>query len=125
MASWSPSQSEPLTVSYMCQRQSSSPMLPSAADLHVIGDRQDEQQHRNGDRRRTEDLHRGGMVAADQGYHEHDEEDRQRHAGQRSKALMPEMPGAGSGRAEAANVPERGAQAHAGTSFIARPLPRR
>ena len=31
MASWSPSQSEPLTVSYMCQRQSSSPMLPSAA----------------------------------------------------------------------------------------------
>src|SRR6185503_6574941 len=31
MASWSPSQSDPLTVSYMCQRQSSSPMLPSAA----------------------------------------------------------------------------------------------
>ena len=31
MASWSPSQSEPLTVSYMCQRQSSSVMLPSAA----------------------------------------------------------------------------------------------
>ena len=31
IASWSPSQSEPLTVSYMCQRQSSSPMLPSAA----------------------------------------------------------------------------------------------
>ena len=31
MASWSPSQSEPLTVSYMCQRQSSSPMLASAA----------------------------------------------------------------------------------------------
>ena len=31
MASWSPSQSEPLTVSYMCQRQSSSPMLPRAA----------------------------------------------------------------------------------------------
>ena len=33
MASWSPSQSEPLTVSYMCQRQSSSPMLPSAAPM--------------------------------------------------------------------------------------------
>ena len=31
IASWSPSQSEPFTVSYMCQRQSSSPMLPSAA----------------------------------------------------------------------------------------------
>ena len=31
IASWSPSQSEPLTVSYMCQRQSSSPMTPSAA----------------------------------------------------------------------------------------------
>ena len=31
MASWSPSQSEPLTVSYMCQRQSSGPMLPSEA----------------------------------------------------------------------------------------------
>lgn len=31
MASWSPSQSEPLTVSYMCHRQSSSVMLPSAA----------------------------------------------------------------------------------------------
>jgi hypothetical protein len=31
MASWSPSQSEPFTVSYMCQRQSSSPMLPSEA----------------------------------------------------------------------------------------------
>ena len=33
MASWSPSQSEPLTVSYMCQRQSSSPILPSAAEM--------------------------------------------------------------------------------------------
>ena len=33
MASWSPSQSEPLTVSYMCQRQSSAPMLPSAAEM--------------------------------------------------------------------------------------------
>src|SRR4029079_2389350 len=33
IASWSPSQSEPLTVSYMCQRQSSSPMLPSAAEM--------------------------------------------------------------------------------------------
>ncbi len=32
MASWSPSQSEPFTVSYMCQRQSSSPMLPSEAE---------------------------------------------------------------------------------------------
>ena len=31
MASWSPSQSAPFTVSYMCQRQSSGPMLPSAA----------------------------------------------------------------------------------------------
>ena len=31
IASWSPSQSEPLTVSYMCQRQSSFSMLPSAA----------------------------------------------------------------------------------------------
>src|SRR4030088_1697215 len=31
MASWSPSQSEPLTVSYMCQFQLSSPMFPSAA----------------------------------------------------------------------------------------------
>src|ERR1700710_2369033 len=33
MASWSPSQSDPFTVSYMCQRQSSSPMLPSAAAM--------------------------------------------------------------------------------------------
>jgi hypothetical protein len=33
MASWSPSQSAPLTVSYMCQRQSSSPILPSAAEM--------------------------------------------------------------------------------------------
>ena len=33
MASWSPSQSDPFTVSYMCQRQSSSPMLPSAAAI--------------------------------------------------------------------------------------------
>ena len=31
MESWSPSQSEPLTVSYMCQRQLSSPMLPRLA----------------------------------------------------------------------------------------------
>src|SRR5207302_2062460 len=31
MASWSPSQSDPLTVSYMCQFQLSSPILPSAA----------------------------------------------------------------------------------------------
>jgi hypothetical protein len=33
MASWSPSQSAPLTVSYMCQRQSSGPMLPIAAAM--------------------------------------------------------------------------------------------
>src|SRR5882672_7342057 len=33
IVSWSPSQSAPLTVSYMCQRQSSSPMLPSAAAM--------------------------------------------------------------------------------------------
>ena len=33
MASWSPSQSDPLTVSYMCQRQSSWCMLPSAAEM--------------------------------------------------------------------------------------------
>lgn len=31
MASWSPNQSEPFTVSYMCHRQSSSVMLPKAA----------------------------------------------------------------------------------------------
>ena len=31
MASWSPSQSLPLIVSYACQRQSSTDMLPSAA----------------------------------------------------------------------------------------------
>src|ERR1700757_4470589 len=31
IASWSPSQSEPLTVSNICQRQSSLAMLPSAA----------------------------------------------------------------------------------------------
>ena len=31
IASWSPSQSLPLIVSYACQRQSSSVMLPSAA----------------------------------------------------------------------------------------------
>src|SRR3954468_19640700 len=31
IASWSPSQSEPLTVSYICQTQLSSPMLPSDA----------------------------------------------------------------------------------------------
>src|SRR5215831_16504430 len=33
IASWSPSQSEPFTVSYMCQTQESSPMLPSAAPM--------------------------------------------------------------------------------------------
>src|SRR4051812_2146859 len=33
IASWSPSQSEPLMVSYMCQSQLSSPMLPSAAPI--------------------------------------------------------------------------------------------
>jgi len=33
MASWSPSQSDPFTVSYMCQRQSSAPMLPRAAEI--------------------------------------------------------------------------------------------
>src|SRR5438132_4814822 len=33
IASWSPSQSEPLTVSYICQRQSSSLILPSAAAI--------------------------------------------------------------------------------------------
>src|ERR1700724_1789809 len=33
MASWSPSQSDPLTVSYICQRQLSSCMLPSAAEM--------------------------------------------------------------------------------------------
>ena len=33
MESWSPSQSDPLTVSYMCQRQSSGPILPSAAEM--------------------------------------------------------------------------------------------
>ncbi len=31
MASWSPSQSEPFTVSYMCQRHSSASMFPSEA----------------------------------------------------------------------------------------------
>jgi hypothetical protein len=33
MASWSPSHTEPATVSYMCQCQSSSMMLPSAAAM--------------------------------------------------------------------------------------------
>src|SRR5262249_17041173 len=33
IASWSPSQSEPLIVSYMCHCQESSPMLPSAAPI--------------------------------------------------------------------------------------------
>src|SRR6185312_13173573 len=33
IASWSPSQSEPLTVSYMCQSQLSSAMLPSDAPM--------------------------------------------------------------------------------------------
>ena len=33
MASWSPSQSDPLTVSYICHLQSSSPMFPKAADI--------------------------------------------------------------------------------------------
>jgi hypothetical protein len=33
MASWSPSQSDPLTVSYMCQRQSSGCILPSEAEM--------------------------------------------------------------------------------------------
>lgn len=31
MASWSPSQSEPLIVSYACQRQSSTVIFPKAA----------------------------------------------------------------------------------------------
>src|SRR4029077_14772605 len=33
IASWSPSQSDPLIVSYMCQSQWSSDMLPSAAPM--------------------------------------------------------------------------------------------
>ena len=33
IASWSPSQSEPLIVSYMCQSQLSSDMLPSEAPM--------------------------------------------------------------------------------------------
>ena len=33
MASWSPSQSDPLTVSYMCHCQLSSPILPSEAEM--------------------------------------------------------------------------------------------
>ncbi len=33
IASWSPSQSDPLIVSYMCQSQLSSLMLPSAAPM--------------------------------------------------------------------------------------------
>src|SRR4029079_2120268 len=33
IASWCPSQAEPLVVSYMCQSQLSSPMLPSAAPM--------------------------------------------------------------------------------------------
>ena len=33
IASWSPSQSEPLTVSYMCHFQLSSPILPKAAPI--------------------------------------------------------------------------------------------
>src|SRR6476661_5220435 len=33
IASWSPSQSEPLIVSYMCQSQLSSDMLPSDAPM--------------------------------------------------------------------------------------------
>src|SRR4249920_3164110 len=33
IASWSPSQSEPLIVSYMCHSQLSSPILPSAAPM--------------------------------------------------------------------------------------------
>src|SRR5207245_4754169 len=33
IASWSPSQSEPFTVSYMCHSHESSPMLPSAAPI--------------------------------------------------------------------------------------------
>ncbi len=33
MASWSPSQSDPLTVSYMCHFHESSPILPSEAEM--------------------------------------------------------------------------------------------
>src|SRR2546425_9149906 len=33
IASWSPSQSDPLIVSYLCHIQLSSPMLPSAAPM--------------------------------------------------------------------------------------------
>lgn len=33
IASWSPSQSDPFTVSYMCQRQSSLCILPSEAEM--------------------------------------------------------------------------------------------
>src|SRR5882762_889730 len=33
IASWSPSQSDPFTVSYMCHSHESSPMLPSAAPI--------------------------------------------------------------------------------------------
>ena len=38
IASWSPSQSEPLIVSYICQRQSSSLILPSAAAIPPCAD---------------------------------------------------------------------------------------
>src|SRR5437764_3589364 len=74
------------------------------ADLHVIDGREDEEQHQDRDPGRAENLHRGRVIAANQRDHEHDEEDRQRHARERREALMPEMPRAGPGGAEPANL---------------------
>src|SRR5215467_8974337 len=56
-------------------------------------DREDEQHHNDGDRRRAEDLRHRSLVAAEERNENGDRGDGQRHIGHRGKPLMPEMLG--------------------------------
>ena len=80
------------------------------AEPHVIGAGHDEQQHRDRDERRAEDLHHRGVIAAQQSDDDHDQRDGQRHVGDRGQALVPEHAGAVVRRAEMADAAERRAQ---------------
>src|SRR5271156_5822378 len=92
------------------------------ADLHMGDSRDDEQHQDDGDRRRTQDLRGGRLVAA----HEHDQDDHrgdgQRNISDGGEALTPEMLGAGFGGAKATDAGERradmGGSAHYDTPIV-------
>src|ERR1700733_10690058 len=96
------------------------------ADSHMDDDRADEQQHDDSDERRAQNLRHRRLVTAEQ----HDQNDHhgdgQRNIGDRGEALMPEMAGAGFGRAGAAHARERSADmlrpAHYGPPMIKSPI---